>query len=120
MTTDPTDESGSDHQSPIDTEASEWQPVVYRSFEHEGWEELTYEIIAAIATATEVEATTVTPPLFESVDVFALEKLFFGHSSKTSHDCTGRVQFRYCGLRVTVTSDGRITVAAPSRDAAFE
>lgn len=113
-----TDKCVSSCQLASDARVLEWRPVSHRSFERVGDGDLSYEITAAIADAEGVAVTTITsPPLFEVVDVFALEEMFFGHpKGGISHDCTEQVQFRYRGFRVMVTSDGRIIVTEPVRD----
>lgn len=113
-----TDKCTSNRQLTIDAETVEWRSVANRAFEHDGKGDLSTEITAAIADAEGAEiASVMSPPLFEVIDIFALEELFSGHPyGKCSRACTGQVQFRYRGFRVTVSSDGRIDVAKPVDD----
>lgn len=116
MTDEHTDESDSGRQPPIDDEAREWRPVAHRSFERTGDADLSTVIIETVAAAEGIEATTIRPPLFEAVNVPAIEALFFGRTVQGSRRTgTGSVHFRYRGYRVTVASDGQVTVAEPVR-----
>lgn len=114
-----TNESDSDRQR-SSGEAVEWEIVADRSVERV--DDPVGEIIEAVAAAEEVPATTITsPPLFEAINIFALEELFFKHPNGGSNRiCSGHVQFRYRGFRVTVTSERRVTVAAPVHNDAPE
>lgn len=116
MTDDLSDEVDSGRQLSIDDEGSEWRSVAHRSFERNGDAELSTVIIETVAAAEGVEATTIRPPLFEAVNVPAIEALFFGRPVQRSRrTATGRVHFRYREYRVTVASDGQVTVAEPVR-----
>lgn len=113
-----TDKCGISCRSTNDAEVVEWRSVTHRLFDHDEKGDLSTEITAAVADAEDASVTTITSsPLFEVVDIFALEELFFGHSvGESNRDCVGQVQFHYRGFCVTVTSAGRITVAEPIRE----
>lgn len=113
-----TDECVNRCRSTNGAEVLEWRSVTHRLFDHDEEGDLSTEITAAVADAEDASVTTITSsPLFEVVDIFALEELFFGHSvGESNRDCDGQVQFHYRGFRVTVTSAGRITVAEPVRE----
>lgn len=55
-------------------------------------------VVEAVATAEGVDPVDVEQPLYEVVDVDALDKLLV--------DCPGRLTFEYYGYEVTLTSDG--------------
>lgn len=59
-------------------------------------------IVEAIAEHTGTDAFSLEPPLYYSIDVDALERLFRGSD--------GVVTFEYEGHRVAVDSDGAVTV----------
>jgi len=90
--------------------------VAQRHYEPDGQGELTTAIIYAIAEAEGVPPSAVTlPPLYESVDVPAIEGTFFGPDiSDESRQCAGAVEFRYADYLVTVRSDGRVRVFEPT------
>ena len=64
--------------------------------------ELTHEVVSAVARAEGVDPADVEPPLFESVDIDAVESLF--------RDASGHVTFEYAGYVVTVSSDGDVSL----------
>lgn len=68
-----------------------------------GHESLASRIVDAIAEHTGTDAFSLEPPLYYSIDVDALERLFRGTSD-------GVVTFEYEGHRITVDSDGTVTV----------
>ncbi|SFS78718.1 HalOD1 output domain-containing protein [Halostagnicola kamekurae] len=86
---------------------------VDRSNERTG-QSLSFEIIAAIAEKEGVEPTAIEPPeyepLYEVLNPEALDALFAPREDGTPRS-KGRVEFPYCGYRVTVSSDGEITVS---------
>lgn len=67
---------------------------------------LTFTIINLIEVATGKEHDTM-EPLFEVVDPDALENLFPPRNEQTA-----RVEFRYRGCKVTILSDGEVSVTA--------
>lgn len=102
-----------DPTSGVDTH---WSQVAQRHYERDGGWELTTVIVYAIAEAEGVAPEEVkSPPLYESVDVAAIEDAFFGPDvSEASRQGAGTVEFRYREYLVTVTSDGWIQVYEPS------
>lgn len=96
-------------------EASEPQSqVAQRHFDPASGEELTSAIVFAVAEAEGVDPTAVSgPPLYEAVDVCALNDLLFGSSG--SAPANGSVEFAYRDYLVRVRDDGWIRVFAPSR-----
>lgn len=89
-----------------------WQQVAQRHFDPDGEAELSTAVVFAVADARGVAPVDLNePPLYESVDVPAIEEAFFGRdASARSEDGTGAVEFRYAGYLVTVRSDGWIQV----------
>lgn len=116
---DLTNESDSSDLTSLDDEEREWRTVAHRSFERDSNTDLTTVIVEAIAAIEDRDPTTITsPPLFEVVNVPAIEALFFDDRSIEGRQrtCTGSVHVFYRGVRVTVTSDGQVLVAEPVHD----
>jgi hypothetical protein len=85
-------------------------------YDRESHRDLTTEIIFAIADAADVVPTEIKdPPLYECVDIAAIEDGFFGPQvAEHSRDSEGSVSFRYNQYYVEVASDGWITVSEPA------
>ena len=90
--------------------------VAQRHYEPDGHGELTTAIVHAIAEAEGVSPSEVkSPPLYESVDVPAIEDAFFWPDvSEESRQGTGTVEFQYTDYLVKVRSDGWIQIYEPS------
>lgn len=79
---------------------------------------LGYTVLAAVAGAAGIEPIELIdagyPPLYEAVDVDALERLFTPGLHREPTGATRRtvLSFHYVGYRVEVTGDGRVTVVA--------
>ncbi|MCU4754107.1 hypothetical protein OB919_19340 [Halobacteria archaeon AArc-curdl1] len=91
---------------------TQWRQVAQRHYEHDRDTELTTAIVFAIATAKDVSPTEIrSPPLYEAVDVAAIEAAFFRLGRDAgARQGTGTVEFRYTDYLVKVTSDGWIQV----------
>ncbi len=63
---------------------------------------LTQEVVSAVARAEGIDPTAVEPPLFEAVDMEAMERLF--------RDTRGRLAFEYKDYLVTVSSSGDVVL----------
>jgi len=89
-----------------------WSQVIQRHYDPDGSEELTTVIIYAIAEARGVSPIKVkSPPLYEVVDVPAIENTFFGPDvAGDSRRGTGTVEFQYTNYLVRVESDGWVQV----------
>ncbi|MFH5802112.1 HalOD1 output domain-containing protein [Haladaptatus sp. CMAA 1911] len=89
--------------------------VTQAHFERESHRDLTTEIIFAIADAAGVAPVDIKdPPLYECVNIAAIEDGFFGPEvNGHSRDSEGSVSFRYNQYHVAVASDGWITVSEP-------
>ncbi|WP_435158876.1 HalOD1 output domain-containing protein [Haladaptatus sp. DFWS20] len=90
--------------------------VTQAHYDRESRRDLTTEIMFAIADAANVAPTEIKdPPLYECVDIAAIEDGFFGPKvNGHSRDSEGSVSFRYNQYHVEVTSDGWITVSEPA------
>lgn len=90
--------------------------VAQAHYERESHRDLTTEIIFAIAAAEDVDPVDLKdPPLYECVDIAAIEDVFFGPQvAGQTRDSEGSVSFRYNQYRVEVASDGWITVSEPT------
>ncbi len=93
-----------------------WSQVAQRHYEPNGQGELTTAIVYAIAEAEGVSPSEVkSPPLYESVDVPAIEDAFFGPDvTAGSRQGVGTVEFQYTDYLVKVRSDGWIQVYEPT------
>ena len=80
-------------------------------------EDPSYRIVAAVARREGVDPTALRPRLNDVVDPDALDRLFSDGSGRREAP-TGRVEFRYCGYDVTVSSDGRVAVTDKGRASA--
>jgi hypothetical protein len=84
-----------------------WRQVVQRRHDPAREFDLAATVAFAVAEAEGVDPTALDgPPLYESVDVAALEAALFG-----GDHVAGSVTFRYAGYRVEVGSDGWVRVA---------
>jgi len=103
------DSTDRDESAGTDTHQSQ---VAQRHYEPGERRELTTEVISAVAAAEGVPPTAVTsPPLYESVDVSAVEDAFFGPDiAGESRQGVGTVEFQYIDYLVRVRSDGWIRV----------
>ncbi|GKZ15996.1 HalOD1 output domain-containing protein [Haladaptatus sp. T7] len=90
--------------------------VTQAHYDRESHRDLTTEIIFAIADAEDVVPTEIKdPPLYECVDIAAIEDGFFGKEvAGHTRDSEGSVSFRYNQYHVEVASDGWITVSDPT------
>lgn len=91
---------------------ADWQLEIQVPFDEGGRHDLTSSIIVAIAEVEDVRASEIkTPPLYEVVDVPALEAALFG-SSTVGQSSTGlrSVEFMYRGHRIVIRSDAWIQV----------
>ncbi|GCF13912.1 hypothetical protein Harman_18470 [Haloarcula mannanilytica] len=104
---------GGDDFSSADTH---WSQAAQRYYEPGGTGELTTAIVYAIADAQEVSPNELRGrPLYESVDVPAIEDAFFRPDGRgDSHHGVGSVEFRYTEYLVKVRSDGWVQVYEPT------
>jgi hypothetical protein len=89
-----------------------WRQVAQRHYDPDRDGELTTAIVFAVADAAGVSPKEIkSPPLYEIVDVAAIEDALFGPETPTdSRPGTGSVEFRYTDYLVTIGSDGWIQV----------
>lgn len=94
---------------PADTE---WELTVQVPFDRGELHDLTSAIIVGVAEAEGISPRRVKePPLYEIVDVAALEEAFFGSPTLApSNDTFRSVEFMYRGHRIVVRSDAWIQV----------
>ena len=90
--------------------------VTQAHYERESHHDLTTNIIFAIADAEDIAPTEIKdPPLYECVNIAAIEDSFFGRKvAGQTRDSEGSVGFRYNQYQVEVASDGWITVSEPT------
>lgn len=70
-------------------------------------------VVETIASREDVDSAELDVPLYEAIDPDALDALL-----RNTADARGggpvRIDFTYCGYRVTVASDGSVQVSADS------
>ena len=95
-----------------DNITTEWTFVEQAHYARESHRDLTTEIMFAIAAADDTDPRNIKdPPLYECIDVAAIEDAFFGPEvAGDERDGEGTVSFRYHQYRVEVADDGWITV----------
>ncbi|RQG95097.1 HalOD1 output domain-containing protein [Natrarchaeobius chitinivorans] len=93
-----------------------WSQLAQRHYEPNGQGELTTALVFAIAEAKGVSPPEVkSPPVYESVDIPAIEDAFFGPDlAGDSRQGVGTVEFQYTNYLVKVRSDGWIQVYEPT------
>lgn len=91
---------------------TDWEQATQRLYKPDKDGELTTAVVFAIADVMGVSPDEVkSPPLYETVDVAAIEDAFFGFGSEEgAQEGTGSVEFRYTETLVKVRSDGWIQV----------
>lgn len=67
-------------------------------------------VVEAIADAEGIDATELSPPLYEAIDTDALNKLFA--ATRLNEGMSGQISFCYRGYDVTVYDDGQVAVEA--------
>lgn len=97
---------------PTPTRDAHGMQVAQRHYDPEDGVELTTEIVFAVAEAEGVDPIEVkSPPVYETVDVPAIEGAFFGPDTGSGpRRGTGSVEFRYRDYLVNIRSDGWIQV----------
>ena len=77
--------------------------------------DLTTVIVGALAEAEGVSITEVlSPPLYDVVDVAAIEEALFGRRNVSQNGTESAVEFRYNEYKVGVEADGWVTVSKRS------
>lgn len=71
-------------------------------------QQLTVELLEAIAEREDADPAALTPPLYEAIDPTALEQLFA--ATATDDDRRGRVEFSYRGYRIEIHFDETRTI----------
>lgn len=104
--------SGRD-DSTDDREATEWRVIEQRAYDPADGPELTTVVIEAIAAASGADVRRIKdPPLYEAVDIVAVNDALFGPFENGRRDVTGgSIDFEYRGYRITVRGDGWVQVA---------
>lgn len=104
------DENLNDH--PNSDDETTWGQAAHRHFEPNEHEELVTVVVLALADAMNVDPLELRdPPVYECVDVSAIEATFFGiYGTDPSRGSDGSVEFRYTDYLVKVDSDGWVCV----------
>lgn len=91
---------------------ADWRLEIQVPFDQGEGQDLTSTIIVAIAEAEGVAPSEIKmPPLYDVVDVAALEAAFFGSATNEGADHVHRLaEFMYRGHRVVVRTDGWVQV----------
>ena len=98
-----------------------WSFVAQAHYDPSEPRDLTTVIVGAIAEAEGVSITEVlSPPLYDVVDVAAMESALFGRPDVSPEGTQSGVEFRYNAYRVNVEADGWVTVSARSEEGEAE
>lgn len=117
MTSETDNDPDSDDTPNIEA-PDEWTQVAQRHYDPRTPGELTTAIVFAIADARGGDPGEVrSPPLYDIVDVAAIEDVFFTDSATDDGDGTGTTEFRYEEFLVRVQSDGWVRVNTDSQTA---
>lgn len=94
---------------------TEWTLAARTHYDPERDDELSTEVVYAIAEAEGVSPTELTsPPLYDAIDITAVRNALFGPGvGRGASEGLGIVEFRYAGYLVEVRSDGWIRVCRP-------
>lgn len=89
-----------------------WTFEAQAQFDPTASRDLTTVIVSAIAEAEGVPmAEVLSPPLYDVVDVAAMEQALFGRPDVSGNGTDSAVEFRYNEYRVNVEADGWVTVS---------
>ncbi|QSG03371.1 HalOD1 output domain-containing protein [Natranaeroarchaeum sulfidigenes] len=96
--------------------ATHWSQVSQHNYRPDGNKELTTVIIYALAEAEDRPPVEIkSPPLYDFVDVPAIEAAFFGPDvTDDSRQGVGTVEFQYDGYMIKIRSDGWVQVYEPA------
>jgi hypothetical protein len=96
-----------------------WTFVTQAHYDPDEPRDLTTVIIGAVAEAEDVPITEIeNPPLYEVVDIAGIDDALFGRPEASRNGTDSTVEFRYNGYKVSVKSDGWVTVSDRSEDSA--
>ncbi|MFB6106308.1 MAG: HalOD1 output domain-containing protein [Halobacteriaceae archaeon] len=110
-----------DRRTDAETAAGDWIFETQSHYDPTDSRNLTTVIVGAIAEAEGVSMTEVlSPPLYDVVDVAALEEALFGRPSGTNDRVESVVEFCYHGYKVSVESNGWVTVSTRADEAAVD
>ena len=110
---------GSDEDPPDDPDDPDpaRSPVAQRHYDSTERVELTAAIVFTVADAMGVDPRAVsTQPLYECVDVEAVETALFGTEPVSSRCEPDAIEFGYTAFRIRVQRDGWILVFEPADD----
>ena len=101
-----------DAPNAIGEEAPRWRLLTQRCYDPDRDGELTASIVFAIADAACIPASEVSPPpLYDVIDVSAVENLLFnGGPRDSSEQLDTIITFHYLDYLLSIRSDGRIAV----------
>ncbi len=111
MTVDENTET-SHSEEPQTDQRTQSSQAAQRHYDPDRDGELTTAIVFALAEAEDISPTELkSPPLYEVIDVPAIEKAFFGPETRSgSRQGAGTVEFQYTDYLVTVKSDGWVQI----------
>ena len=94
----------------------EWMLAARTHYDPERDDELSTEVVYAVAEAEGVSPTELTaPPLYDAIDIAAVGNAFFGPDVRREpRKGVGTVEFRYADYLIEVRSDGWIRVCRPA------
>lgn len=96
-------------------EKTEWRVVEQRRYEPDGEADLTMVIFEAVAAVEHLGLADIKDPLYDVVDVAAIDYALFGANNLThGGESRGCIAFDYRGHRIVVWADGWVHVADPA------
>ena len=97
---------------------TEWTQIDQAHYDDET-DDLVATVVTAVADAKGVDPLNPNAmrPLYEVIDLAAIEAAFFGRPTYDAHD-GGFITFEYVGYKIAIRSDGWIFIYEPDGDAA--
>lgn len=100
----------------VQTTQSNWNPLVQAQYTPDNGRDLSTVIAESLAQVHDVSVTELQSPLYDSMDIEAVEDMFFS-TTRTSKPATqGVLEFLHDGVLITVRSDGWVQVSEPTSD----
>ncbi|GGM53331.1 HalOD1 output domain-containing protein [Haloarcula argentinensis] len=107
-----------DRSATKEDEISRSESVLHETqYDPESDQQLIHPILEAVAMLGERPVKAIQEdPLYESIDIEAVQALLFGPGRDSSTNALRRtVSFEYSGYRIHIHGDGRILLSGPNR-----
>ncbi|WP_224333845.1 HalOD1 output domain-containing protein [Haloprofundus halobius] len=98
-----------------------WTFATQAQYDPSDSRDLTTVIVSTIADAEDTAIVEIkNPPLYEVIDVAGIDDVLFDHSPITQNGTNSTVEFRYNDYKVSVETDGWVTVFRRFEDSAAD